>query len=63
MLDDNFFADFFNNLGKKPEQYVEQLNEYWRRGQVDQYYNLLNECKQRYRVMRNSVGLHKVEER
>lgn len=63
MLDDNFFADFFSNLGKKPKQYVEQLNEYWRRGQVGQYYNLLNECKHKYRVMRNSVGLHKVEER
>lgn len=63
MLNDNFFADFFNNLGKTTKQYVEQLNEYWRRGQVDQYYNLLNECKQKHRVMRNSVGLHKVEER
>ena len=61
MLDDNFFADFFGKFMGTPESYKEKLDDYWQHGNVKQYYELLNRCKEQYRVLRNTRGRHRVE--
>jgi len=63
MLDDNFFADFFSKYTQTPDSYSEKLNEYWERGKIREYYDLLNQCKEQHKVMRNSSGKHRVEKR
>ena len=63
MFDDNFFADFFSNMTKTSDTFKEDLDDYWQRGKVSEYYEVLYECKKQYRVLRNSDGIHKLEKR
>lgn len=63
MFDDNFFADFFGNMMKTSETFKNDLDDYWQRGKVSEYYEVLYECKKQYRVLRNSDGIHKLEKR
>lgn len=63
MFDDNFFADFFCNTMKTSETFKNDLDDYWQRGKVQEYYEVLYECKKQYRVLRNSDGKHKLEKR
>ena len=61
MFDDNFFANFFGKSMETPAAYKERLDDYWKHGKIQQYYDLLNRCKEQYRVLRNGQGVHRVE--
>ncbi len=63
MFDDKFFADFFGGMMKTSETFKNDLDDYWQRGKVSEYYEVLYECKKQYRVLRNSDGIHKLEKR
>lgn len=63
MFDDNFFADFFSNMIKTSDAFKKDLDDYWQRGKVSEYYEVLYECKKQYKVLRNSDGIHKLEKR
>ena len=63
MMDDNFFADFFGKYMDSAVDVKDRLDEYWQRGKIKEYYELLNLAKQNHKVMRNSDGVHKLERR
>lgn len=63
MINDNFFESFFGNILIQPEDLTEELDKYWIKCMIDEYYRLLNECKITYKVYRNSQGRHKLERR
>lgn len=57
----NDFGDFFNSMLDKNNNYEIQLDIYWGRGKVQQYYELVNDLKIKgFTVMRNSKGSHKI---
>ena len=57
---DSLFGDIFG--ASMPENQQKLLDDYWKHGDVQNYYNLINRIKQSgYKVFRNSQGKHLVK--
>jgi len=63
MLDDNFFVNFFSNLAHSPEKIKKDLDEYWERGKIKEYYELFYSMNKQYLIIKNPDGKHTIRKR